>query len=257
MACPSLNDYKRYIEENGAKKTAVTDTAKAIRQTPDTYQDSAGYVKKRIGKAAEILNAVPDELPLNRVSKSPLNAASIELLKAERSILRAFSEPENPEPYRKVPIRSAIPDDFCTVSIPAHALISIRFKAFLPPYHYEWYSRKAKEKDEMNQYFLDAEFDFLTEAAIKKFILENGPVEVPPGRLYLVFLCGIAPNSPNVVDSNNVYTGAITNAVSRTLWHGDGWQLMSYLYTAKYDRNGPYLDVILCKKCDIMYWLEA
>ena len=136
-------------------------------------------------------------------------------------------------------------------------MISIRFKAFLPPYHYEWYSRKSKEKDGINQYYLDAEFDFLTEAAIKKFMLENGPVTVPSGHLYLIFLRGIAPNSPTVIDNNNVYTGAITNAVSRALWHGDGWQLMSYLYTAKSDPNGPYLDVILCEKCDIMYWLEA
>lgn len=257
MAFPSLSDYKRYIEENGANKAAATDTSKATRQTPTTYQDSVGYVKKRICKAAEILNTIPDELPLNRVSETPLNTASIELLKAERSILRAFSEPENPEPYRKTPAESAIPDDFCTVSIPTHALISIRFKAFLPPYHYEWYSRKSKEKDEINQYYLDAEFDFLTEAAIKRFLLENGPVTVPSGHLYLIFLRGISPNSLTVIDNNNVYTGAITNAISRTLWHGDGWQLMSYLYTAKPDPNGPYLDVILCEKCDIMYWLEA
>ena len=94
MAFPSLSDYKRYIEENGTNKTAVTDTSKMTRQTPAAYQDSAGYVKKRIAKVADILNAVPDELPLNRVSETPLNAASIELLKAERSILRAFSEPE-------------------------------------------------------------------------------------------------------------------------------------------------------------------
>lgn len=257
MAFPSLSDYKRYIEENRTNKTAVTDTSKTTRQTPATYQDSAGYVKKRIAKAVEILNAVPDELPLNRVSETPLNAASIELLKAERSILRVFSEPEDPAPYRKIPAKSAIPDDFCAVSTPDHALISIRFKAFLPPYHYEWYSRKSKEKDGINQYYLDAEFDFLTEAAIKKFMLENGPVTVPSGHLYLIFLRGIAPNSPTVIDNNNVYTGAITNAVSRALWHGDGWQLMSYLYTAKSDQNGPYLDVILCEKCDIMYWLEA
>ena len=190
MAFPSLSDYKRYIEENGTNRTAVTDTSKTTRQAPAAYQDSAGYVKKRIGKAAEILNAVPDELPLNRVSETPLNAASIELLKAERSILRAFSEPEDPAPYREIPAKSAIPDDFCAVSTPDHALISIRFKAFLPPYHYEWYSRKSKEKDEINQYYLDAEFDFLTEATIKKFILENGPVTVPSGHLYLIFLRG-------------------------------------------------------------------
>lgn len=257
MAFPSLSDYKRYIEENGTNKTAVTDTSKMTRQTPAAYQDSAGYVKKRIAKAADILNAVPDELPLNRVSETPLNAASIELLKAERSILRAFSESEDTAPYRKIPAKSAIPDDFCAVSTPDHALISIRFKAFLPPYHYEWYSRKSKEKDGINQYYLDAEFDFLTEAAIKKFMLENGPVTVPSGHLYLIFLRGIALNSPTVIDNNNVYTGAITNAISRALWHGDGWQLMSYLYTAKSDQNGPYLDVILCEKCDIMYWLEA
>ena len=54
MAFPSLSDYKRYIEENGTNRTAVTDTSKTTRQTPATYQDSAGYVKKRIGKAAEI-----------------------------------------------------------------------------------------------------------------------------------------------------------------------------------------------------------
>ena len=48
MAFPSLSDYKRYIKENGANKAAATDTSKTTRQTPATYQDSVGYVKKNI-----------------------------------------------------------------------------------------------------------------------------------------------------------------------------------------------------------------
>ena len=50
-------------------------------------------------------------------------------------------------------------------------------------------------------------------------------------------------------------TGAITNAISRVLQHGDGWQLMSFVYTAIEDQQGPYLDVILCQKEDITKWL--
>ena len=57
------------------------------------------------------------------------------------------------------------------------------------------------------------------------------------------------------IDSNNVYTGAITNAISRVLQHGDGWQLTSFVYTAIEDQQGPYLDVILCQKEDITKWL--
>ena len=69
MAFPSLSDYKRYIEENGTNKTAVTDTSKATRQAPATYQDSAGYVKKRIAKAAEILNGkAPSDIEISTLS---------------------------------------------------------------------------------------------------------------------------------------------------------------------------------------------
>ena len=69
MAFPSLSDYKRYIEENGTNKAAVTDTSKTTRQAPAAYQDSAGYVKNRIAKAGLFLS----RKTLHHTEKHPQN----------------------------------------------------------------------------------------------------------------------------------------------------------------------------------------
>lgn len=125
----------------------------------------------------------------------------------------------------------------------------------LPPFQHEWYSRKAKAKDAVGQYYLDAEFDYITEAAIKAFIAQNGPINLPSEQLFLVFCRGVSPTKKTPIDSNNVYTGAITNAICRVLQHGDGWDMMSFLYTAIPTESDPYLEVILCSKADLFHWL--
>ena len=64
------------------------------------------------------------------------------------------------------------------------AFSSSGFLPFLPPFQHEWYSRKAKAKDAVGQYYLDAEFDYITEAAIKAFIAQNGPINLPSEQLF-------------------------------------------------------------------------
>lgn len=58
-------------------------------------------------------------------------------------------------------------------------------------------------------------------------------------------------NGPEI----EVDTGAITNAICRVLQHGDGWDMMSFLYTAIPTEYDPYLEVILCSKADLFHWL--
>lgn len=257
MAFPLLSDYKRYIEENG-EPVGVTSKAEQTGNllAPTRYSKSAKYVKDKLKKASDYMEQLPDMQSLrNNTSEDTLNAVSVEILKAERAILTSFEGKERQEPYEKAHKSALIPDDFCQISQPKNGILKIRYSSFLPPFHYEWYSRKARYKNEANQYFLDAEFDYITEAALRKFIAKNGPVSVPPEHLYLVFRRGIVLGGAMPIDSNNVYTGAITNAISRVLQHGDGWQLMSFVYTAIEDQQGPYLDVILCQKEDITKWL--
>lgn len=257
MAFPSLIDYKRYIEENKPNGKPVPNRSDSPSEKPVLYHDTAGYVKKHVQNASAMMSQIQDNMPLSKISASILNSVSIELLKSERSILASFQGREKPVPYKKDAGMGANPDDFCSVSAPKHALLAVRYKSFLPPFHYEWYSRKAKEKDDAGQYYLDAEFDIITEAAVTEYISKNGPINVPSGLVYLVFRRGIRPGGKMPIDNNNVYTGAITNAISRVLQHGDGWQQMSFVYTAIEDTDGPYLDVILCKKSDITRWIEA
>lgn len=257
MAFPSLIDYKRYIEESKTTGKPVSNHSDLPSKKPVLYRDTVGYVKKHVQNASVMMSQIPDDMPLSKVSDSMLNCISVELLKAERSILMSFEDQEKSVPYKEDAETGAIPDEFCSVSAPEHALLAVRYKSFLPPFHYEWYSRKAKEKDDTGQYYLDAEFDIITEAAVTEYLSKNGPINVPSGLVYLVFRRGIRPNGKMPIDNNNVYTGAITNAISRVLQHGDGWQQMSFVYTAIEDAEGPYLDVILCKKEDITRWIEA
>lgn len=257
MAFPSLIDYERYIEENGLGNKPTSNHSDVPPEKPVLYHDTAGYVKKHIQNASAMLGTIPDDMPLNKVSESTLSSVSIEILKAERSILTSFNGREKSVPYQKNVEVAAIPKDFCSVSVPAHALLAVHYKTLLPPFHYEWYSRKAKERDDAGRHFLDAEFDIITEAVVTEYISKNGPIKVPSGLVYLIFRRGIRPGRNVPIDNNNVYTGAVTNAISRVLQHGDGWQQMSFVYTAIEDSEGPYLDVILCEKSDITRWIEA
>lgn len=255
MAFPSLNDYKRYIDKNDSKRSASDAASETEYQAPVLYNASTKFVKSKLQKAADALKSIPDDVPLKKLPDSVRNDVSIEILKAERSILVSFENDEAPAPYRQKNIATSIPSDFCAVSIPQNGFLKLRFSSFLPPFQHEWYSRKAKAKDVVGQYYLDAEFDYITEAAIKAFIAQNGPINVPSEQLFLVFCRGVSPMKMTPIDSNNVYTGAITNAVCRALQHGDGWDMLSFLYTAIPTESDPYLDVILCSKADLFHWL--
>lgn len=255
MAFPSLNDYKRRIDKNDVKRNAGDDTPEAEYQVPVLYNASTKFVKSKLQKAVDALKSVPDDVPLKKLPDSIRNDVSIEILKAERSILVSFESDEAPAPYQQKNIATSIPNDFCMVSIPQNGFLKLRFSSFLPPFQHEWYSRKAKAKDAVGQYYLDAEFDYITEAAIKAFIAQNGPINLPSEQLFLVFCRGVSPTKKTPIDSNNVYTGAITNAICRVLQHGDGWDMMSFLYTAIPTESDPYLEVILCSKADLFHWL--
>lgn len=255
MAFPSLSDYKRYIDKNDSKHSTGDDVSEIEYQAPVLYNASTKFVKSKLQKAADTLKSIPDDVPLKKLPDSLRNEVSIEILKAERSILVSFENDEAPAPYRLKNIASSIPADFCTLSIPQNGFLKLRFLSFLPPFQHEWYSRKAKTKDAVGQYYLDAEFDYITEAAIKAFIAQSGPISLPSEQLFLVFCRGVSPTKKTPIDSNNVYTGAITNAVCRVLQHGDGWDMMSFLYTAIPTESDPYLDVILCSKADLFHWL--
>lgn len=255
MAFPSLNDYKRCIDKNDVKRNAGDDAPEAEYQTPVLYNASTKFVKSKLQKAVDALKSVPDDVSLKKLPGSIRNDVSIEILKAERSILVSFESDEAPAPYQRKNIETSIPNDFCMVSIPQNGFLKLRFSSFLPPFQHEWYSRKAKVKDAVGQYYLDAEFDYITEAAIKAFIAQNGPINLPSEQLFLVFCRGVSPTKKTPIDSNNVYTGAITNAICRVLQHGDGWDMMSFLYTAIPTESDPYLEVILCSKTDLFHWL--
>lgn len=255
MAFPSLNDYKRYIDKNDSRRSVSDDDSEAEYQAPVLYNASTKFVKSKLQKAVDVLKPVPDDVPLKKLPDSLRNEVSIEILKAERSILVSFENVEVSVPYQRKNIAASIPSDFCTVSIPQNGFLKLRFSSFLPPFQHEWYSRKAKAKDAVGQYYLDAEFDYITESAIKAFIAQNGPISLPSERLFLVFCRGVSPMKKTPIDSNNVYTGAITNAICRALQYGDGWDMMSFLYTAIPTESDPHLDVILCSKADLFHWL--
>ena len=255
MAFPSLSDYKRYIDKSNSKHSISDDVPETEYQAPVLYNASTKFVKSKLQKAVDALKSVPDDVPLKKLTDSVRNEVSIEILKAERSILVPFENNEAPAPYQRNNIETTILSDFCTVSIPQNSFLKLRFSSFVPPFQHEWYSRKAKVKDAVGQYYLDAEFDYITEAAIKAFIAQNGPISLPSEQLFLVFCRGVSPMNKTPIDSNNVYTGAITNAICRVLQHGDGWDMMSFLYTAIPTESDPYLDVILCSKTELFHWL--
>lgn len=189
------------------------------------------------------------------MSVSTLNDVSANLLKAEKSILNSFEGKESLNAYPKVNTTSLIPDDICSVFRPESAIIEVRFPSFLPPYRYEWYSRQAKTKGCGDQYFLDAEFDFITEAAIRNNLRTLGPIRIPDEQLFLVFRRGAKKYLNIPIDNNNVYTGAITNIICRVLKHGDRWNAMSFVYTVFPTEEKPYLSVILCRKIDLWKWI--
>lgn len=154
MAFPSLNDYKRRIDKNDVKRNAGDDAPEAEYQVPVLYNASTKFVKSKLQKAVDALKSVPDDVPLKKLQDSIRNDVSIEILKAERSILVSFESDEAPAPYQRKNIATSIPNDFCMVSIPQNGFLKLRFSSFLPPFQHEWYSRKAKAKDAVGRIIL-------------------------------------------------------------------------------------------------------
>ena len=125
MAFPSLNDYKRCIDKNDVKRNAGDDAPEAEYQAPVLYNASTKFVKSKLKKAVDALKSVPDDVPLKKLPDSIRNDVSIEILKAERSILVSFESDEAPAPYQRKNIATLIPNDFCMVSIPFCRLFSM------------------------------------------------------------------------------------------------------------------------------------
>ena len=144
MAFPSLNDYKRCIDKSDVKRNAGDDAPEAEYQAPVLYNASTKFVKSKLQKAVDALKSVPDDVPLKKLPDSIRNDVSIEILKAERSILVSFESDEAPAPYQRKNIETSIPNDFCMVSIPQNGFLKLRFSSFLPPFQHEWYSRDRK-----------------------------------------------------------------------------------------------------------------
>lgn len=131
MAFPSLNDYKRCIDKNDVKRNAGDDAPEAEYQAPVLYNASTKFVKSKLKKAVDALKSVPDDVPLKKLPDSIRNDVSIEILKAERSILVSFESDEAPAPYQRKNIATLIPNDFCMVSIPQNGFLKLRFSSFL------------------------------------------------------------------------------------------------------------------------------
>lgn len=136
MAFPSLNDYKRRIDKNDVKRNAGDDAPEAEYQAPVLYNASTKFVKSKLQKAVDALKSVPDDVPLKKLPDSIRNDVSIEILKAERSILASFESDEAPAPYQQKNIATSIPNDFCMVSIPQNGFLKLRFSSFLPPFQH-------------------------------------------------------------------------------------------------------------------------
>ena len=101
MAFPSLSDYKRYIDKSNSKHSISDDVPEAEYQAPILYNASTKFVKSKLQKAVDALKSVPDDVPLKKLTDSVRNEVSIEILKAERSILVSFEDNEAPVPYQR------------------------------------------------------------------------------------------------------------------------------------------------------------
>ena len=108
MAFPSLNDYKRRIDKNDVKRNAGDDAPEAEYQVPVLYNASTKFVKSKLQKAVDALKSVPDDVPLKKLPDSIRNDVSIEILKAERSILVSFESGTAARQRRKTLLGSII-----------------------------------------------------------------------------------------------------------------------------------------------------
>lgn len=113
MAFPSLNDYKRCIDKSNVKRNAGDDAPEAEYQAPVLYNASTKFVKSKLQKAVDALKSVPDDVPLKKLPDSIRNDVSIEILKAERSILVSFESDEAPAPYQQKTLQR----QFQTISV--------------------------------------------------------------------------------------------------------------------------------------------
>lgn len=95
----------------------------------------------------------------------------------------------------------------------------------------------------------------MTRNKLDLFLYEHPNLAFPDGFLYLIFKRFIPQNGNKllVCDSNNMETGAITNAVSQAIGRSDNAYSMGFVYTASVGEY-PHTEVTLIQASDLPEW---
>lgn len=220
---------------------------------------SPEYVKSCLERALAGIEPIVEKHTFDGASRDDLTQISLALLRAERALRKPFDDADSLPSMAKTQFDGVLSDDICMVERPENALLRICLPVVLGRSRGEWYSARKRAASPSDTALLDKEIYHIVKQALLTDIQKHGPIDVPNESLFLLFKRHLPdktqPRSIAFVDSNNVETGYITNAICEVLGKSDNYKNMGFAYFAVEDRE-PYFEVILCRKTNIENWIS-
>lgn len=205
-------------------------------------------MQDRINSATEHITEAQKYLESSQNATAKAQKAIYELLLAQYALRDIINSSDIPRIERIQAESKSVPDSLCSVKQINDGILQISYPFLLGAYSDFDYS-------DSSTILIEKSIGTITHNKLNLFLYEHPDLAFPDSFLYLIFKRFIPKigNKLLVSDSNNVETGAITNAVSQAIGRSDNAYSMGFIYTASIDET-PRTEVTLIQASDLPKW---
>lgn len=202
----------------------------------------------KFDSAAKHINEAQKYIEEPQKSTIKAQKAIHELLLAQYALRDIINSSDMPRTERMRLESQSVPDSLCSVAQINNGILQISYPFLLGTY-------SNSDSNDSSATFIEKSIGVMTRNKLDLFLYEHPNLAFPDGFLYLIFKRFIPQNGNKllVCDSNNMETGAITNAVSQAIGRSDNAYSMGFVYTASVDEY-PHTEVTLIQASDLPEW---
>lgn len=205
-------------------------------------------IRDRFDSAAKHIKEAQKYIEEPQKSTIRAQKAIYELLLAQYALRDTINSSDMPRTERMRLESQSIPDSLCSVTQINNGILRISYSFLLGAY-------SNSDSNDSSAIFIEKSIGVITRNKLDLFLYEHPNLAFPDGFLYLIFKRFIPQNGNKllVCDSNNMETGAITNAVSQAIGRSDNAYSMGFIYTASVGEY-PHTEVTLIQASDLPEW---
>ena len=205
-------------------------------------------IQDKFDSAAKHINEAQKYIEEPQKSTIKAQKAIHELLLAQYALRDIINSSDMPRTERMRLESQSVPDSLCSVAQINNGILQISYPFLLGTY-------SNSDSNDSSATFIEKSIGVMTRNKLDLFLYDHPNLAFPDGFLYLIFKRFIPQNGNKllVCDSNNMETGAITNAVSQAIGRSDNAYSMGFVYTASVDEY-PHTEVTLIQASDLPEW---